>query len=66
VVPTSIVLVASDGSRQTLSAPNSARIVAESVVSSVSDCSGWPTLMITSPPGARWSRTSAKNSRVAR
>ena len=26
----------------------------------------WPTLMSTMPPGVRWSRTSPKNSRVAR
>ena len=46
--------------------PNAARIVAPSTFSSWSDRSGWPTLMTTRPPGARWSRTSAKNSRVAR
>jgi hypothetical protein len=42
------------------------RIVAESACSSRFESAGWPTLTITTPPGASRTRQRAKNSRVVR
>jgi hypothetical protein len=60
----SSVLVSFTGARATWG--KTERSVAVSVFSSVSEVSGWPTLMITIPRGFRWSRTSSKNSFVVR
>ena len=63
-VPSSTVLVGSAGSRTTV--PNTSAMVAPSTCSRSSEPSGWPALTTTTPPGRRRSRTSAKNSLVAR
>ena len=58
------VLVSSIGSRSTCG--NTSPIVAVSTFSRSSWSSGWPAFTITTPPGASRSRTSSKNSSVAR
>ena len=58
--------VASARPGRAATAAKTSPIVAPSTCSSSSQPSGWPTLMITMPPGASRSRASSKNSRVVR